>query len=484
MAAAKQRSSAAARMTPAGSRRPSLAVVKKTPPGKKPVAKKASAAKPGAAKPGAKKPAAARSRVAIGKPTKKPAVAVRKSAAKKPAATKSAAPRKPLVAAKKLPVKGKKPLAAKPVTLARKKPPAIATKATKPAKKPAQPVRGKIVPTKAKSTPIKPAPAKPTPIKAVAPKPVPVAAKKSTPVTAKAAAPKPSPAAKPAAPPAQAAKPVPAAKPGPAVKPAAAEKPLPAAMPVAARPGETPRPTPAPALAPIPVRPTQPITPIMPRAPIASWIKKPTPPVKRSAAAKKPPVKLGPLVRLVPEDYQPVPVKHQRWTIRDIAVAAPGDRPLWRVSLTRILQDCDFTVFDRMDRTIMMIDGLGFELDFGGNGSALLDRRYNPVEFRGEWSTRCRLLSGPVEVINVITDRRRATHHVTVMALGTNERLRDLKGEASLVFCLVGEAELMLGKERFLLAAGETLRSTVRGRLSCRAASASALIYVVEVKKR
>jgi environmental stress-induced protein Ves len=132
----------------------------------------------------------------------------------------------------------------------------------------------------------------------------------------------------------------------------------------------------------------------------------------------------------------------------------------------------------------MMIDGLGFELDFGGNGTALLDRRYNPIEFRGEWSTRCRLTSGPVEVINVITDRRRVTHHVTVMALGTNERPRDLKGDASIVFCLVGEAELALGKERFLLAAGETLRSTVRGKLTCRAASTSALIYVIEVKKR
>jgi environmental stress-induced protein Ves len=226
------------------------------------------------------------------------------------------------------------------------------------------------------------------------------------------------------------------------------------------------------------------ITPIMPRAPIASWIKKPTPPVKRSAAVKKPPVKLGPLVRLTAENYHPVPVKHQRWTTREVAVAAPGDRPLWRVSVTRILQDCDFSHFDRMDRTIMMIDGLGFELDFGGNGTALLDRRYNPVEFRGEWATRCRLVSGPVEVINVITDRRRATHNVTVMAIGMTERVRDLKGEASLIFCLVGEAELVLGKERFVLAAGETLRSTVRGKLNCRAASASALIYVIEVKKR
>jgi hypothetical protein len=52
------------------------------------------------------------------------------------------------------------------------------------------------------------------------------------------------------------------------------------------------------------------------------------------------------------------------------------------------------------------------------------------------------------------------------------------------IFCLVGEAELVLGKERFVLAAGETLRSTVRGRMSCRAATTSALIYVIEVKKR
>jgi hypothetical protein len=70
------------------------------------------------------------------------------------------------------------------------------------------------------------------------------------------------------------------------------------------------------------------------------------------------------------------------------------------------------------------------------------------------------------------------------MAVGMNERLRDLKGEASVIFCLVGEAELVLGKQRFVLAAGETLRSTERGRMSCRAATTSALIYVIEVKKR
>ncbi len=281
--------------------------------------------------------------------------------------------------------------------------------------------------------------------------------------------------------------PVPGKKAPPAApKPAAdqAQAPAPAAK-QAAGPKLAPLARPEPlTVRQVPARATPMITPIMPRAPIASWIKKPTPPVKKAAIAKKPPVKLGPLVRLTPEDYQPVPVKHQRWTTRNVAVAAPGDRPLWRVGLTRILQDCDFSHFDRMDRTIMMIDGLGFELDFGANGTALLDRRYNPVEFRGEWATRCRLVSGPVEVINVITDRRRATHHVTVMAVGMNERLRDLKGEASVIFCLVGEAELVLGKERFVLAAGETLRSTVRGRMSCRAATTSALIYVIEVKKR
>jgi len=391
--------------------------------------------------------------------------------------------KKPLAAARKPPAKAKRPASAvarKTVVVKKPAPAAVKKSPIAAAKPPVKPVPVKPVPSKGIAA--KPGPTKPEPAR-----PAPVAAKKSAPATTTRPAPKPpAPAGKsapikPAAVKLAAAKPAPAkpAPPKPAgIKPVAV-KPVPPAAPVVA-----PRPMPAPALTPIPVRPTQPIMPIMPRAPIASWIKKPAPPVKRSAAAKKPPVKLGPLVRLTPEDYQAVPVKHQRWTIRDIAVAAPGDRPAWRVSLTRILQDCDFTVFERMDRTIMMIDGLGFELDFGTNGTALLDRRYNPIEFRGEWSTRCRLTSGPVEVINVITDRRRVTHHVTVMALGTNERPRDLKGDASIVFCLVGEAELALGKERFLLAAGETLRSTVRGKLTCRAASASALIYVIEVKKR
>ncbi len=426
-------------------RKPTLALIKRpTAAAGKPATKKPqhSAKKPsaGAKKPAVKKPASrapiASAKTRKPKPAaKKPAVAARKTAAivrKAPAAAKRPAIAKRSVpAATKSQPKGKKPTVAKTATVL--KHPVVA-----------KPVAAaKKVAVAAKTEEVK------KPSGAAAKKPV---ADKIPPAVAV---------------PKQAAVP----KPAPAVKEAVAPKFAPLARPETL----TVRQVPAQAM---------PITPIMPRAPIASWIKKPTPPVKRSAVVKKPPVKLGPLVRLTAEDYHPVPVKHQRWTTREVAVAAPGDRPLWRVGLTRILQDCDFSHFDRMDRTIMMIDGFGFELDFGGNGTALLDRRYNPVEFRGDWATRCRLVSGPVEVINVITDRRRATHNVTVMALGMNERVRDLKGEASVIFCLVGEAELVLGKERFVLAAGESLRSTVRGKLNCHAASASALIYVIEVKKR
>jgi environmental stress-induced protein Ves len=462
-----KRTPSAVKKAAAGVRKPALALVKRSPPTvrksavRKPSAKKPrhTAKKPSAAvkKPAAKKPptkaktasaAASKAKPVARKPAsaaKKIVASVRKAPApaKKPAAAKKSVP-----ATAKSPPKGKKPVAAPKSVVASKKtqaakppvaakPPALA-KAPALAKKPAAPEKASEAKKPSGATGKASVPVKKAPPAAAAPKPV--AGQARTPA----------PAAKQAA--------------GPKLAPLARPEPLTVRQ--------------------VPARATPMITPIMPRAPIASWIKKPTPPVKKAAVAKKPPVKLGPLVRLTPEDYQPVPVKHQRWTTRNVAVAAPGDRPLWRVGLTRILQDCDFSHFDRMDRTIMMIDGLGFELDFGGNGTALLDRRYNPVEFRGEWATRCRLVSGPVEVINVITDRRRATHHVTVMAVGMNERLRDLKGEASVIFCLVGEAELVLGKERFVLAAGETLRSTVRGRMSCRAATTSALIYVIEVKKR
>jgi len=433
----------------ARNRKPTLALVKKPAP----IARKPAAKKP---QHSARKPTAAAKKLALKKPaTKAPAGSARtrkaNPAAKKPAAAakkiatiarKAPAPaRKPAVGKKSTPAVAKSPPKGKKPAVPKK---AVALKQAQAAK---LPVAAKKIPAPAKTAEAKkPAGAA---AKTLAP------GKNAPPVVA---APKPTP--------------LPAQMPAPAVKQAVGPKFAPPTRPEILTVRQ------------VPARATPAITPIMPRAPIASWIKKPTPPVKRSAAVKKPPVKLGPLVRLTAEDYQPVPLKHQRWTTREVAVAAPGDRPLWRVGLTRILQDCDFSRFDRMDRTIMMIDGLGFELDFGGNGTALLDRRYNPVEFRGDWATRCRLVSGPVEVINVITDRRRATHNVTVMALGMNERVRDLKAEASVIFCLVGEAELVLGKERFVLAAGETLRSTVRGKLNCRAASASALIYVIEVKKR
>jgi len=459
-----KRTPSAVKKAAAGVRKPALALVKRPPPVRKPDVRKPAAKKPrhtakkpsvAVKKPAAKKPptkaktasaAASKAKPVARKPAsaaKKIVASVRKAAAQ---AKKPAAAKKSLPATAKSPPKGKKPVAAAKSVVASKK-----TQAAKPPVAAKRPALAKV-PALAKK-PTAPAKANEAKKPSGVPGKAPVPGKKAPPA-----------APKPAADQAQA--------PAPAAKQAAGPKLAPLARPEPLTVRQ------------VPARATPMITPIMPRAPIASWIKKPTPPVKKAAIAKKPPVKLGPLVRLTPEDYQPVPVKHQRWTTRNVAVAAPGDRPLWRVGLTRILQDCDFSHFDRMDRTIMMIDGLGFELDFGANGTALLDRRYNPVEFRGEWATRCRLVSGPVEVINVITDRRRATHHVTVMAVGMNERLRDLKGEASVIFCLVGEAELVLGKERFVLAAGETLRSTVRGRMSCRAATTSALIYVIEVKKR
>jgi environmental stress-induced protein Ves len=451
---AKKRSSAV-KKAPGAVRKPALALVKRPPA----IAKKATAKKP---QHSAKKPSAAPKKLAAKKPptkakTASAATGKAKLVAKKPAsaakkvvtaARKAAPPKKPAAAKKSLPAtaksppKGKKPAAASKTVVALKKTkaaakPPVSPKSSALAKKTAAPAKTEAAKKPSGAPGKAPAPGKKSPTAAaIAVKPAPVPAQISVPAPKQAVAPKLAPPARP--------------------------------EPLTVRQ--------------IPAQATP--TPIMPRAPIASWLKKPAPPAKKSAVVKKPPVKLDPLVRLTVEDYQPVPFKHQRWTTRNVAVAAPGDRPLWRVGLTRILQDCDFSHFDRMDRTIMMIDGLGFELDFGGNGTALLDRRYNPVEFRGEWTTRCRLVSGPVEVINIITDRRRATHHVTVMAIGANERLRDLKSDASLIFCLVGEAELVLGKERFVLAAGETLHSTVRGRMSCRAATASSLIYVIEVKKR
>ena len=87
---------------------------------------------------------------------------------------------------------------------------------------------------------------------------------------------------------------------------------------------------------------------------------------------------------------------------------------LWQVGSTEIGADCPFSDLPGLDRLFMVIEGAGVELTSIDEAGArtwtarVAGRRSVPYAFRGDWTTTCRLLDGPVKVFNVITRRGKA----------------------------------------------------------------------------
>ena len=89
--------------------------------------------------------------------------------------------------------------------------------------------------------------------------------------------------------------------------------------------------------------------------------------------------------------------------------------PDWLVGFAWLDADAQFSDYAGHDRTIALIEGPGFTLDFGSSRPALVARRpYVPSTFDGGWVARCRVPDGPCMVLNAMTARDAWTHRVTV----------------------------------------------------------------------
>ena len=114
--------------------------------------------------------------------------------------------------------------------------------------------------------------------------------------------------------------------------------------------------------------------------------------------------------------------------IADDPAGAGFDALRWQVSATEIAGDCPFSALPGLDRLFVVIEGAGVVLEsvdeHGANHEASLPAGAAPHAFRGDWTTRCRLLDGPVRVLNVIARRGvfaatlRREHAPSIVAAG------------------------------------------------------------------
>jgi environmental stress-induced protein Ves len=121
------------------------------------------------------------------------------------------------------------------------------------------------------------------------------------------------------------------------------------------------------------------------------------------------------LTRLDPAGYRRSPWKNGGGVTLDIAGAsvpgvAPGawDGVIWRFGQTRIERPGPFSDLSGFDRLLAVVEGRGLVLHPVGAPPLDVRTRFHPVRFPGEWQIESELEDGPVAVVNLMADRRRA----------------------------------------------------------------------------
>ena len=106
----------------------------------------------------------------------------------------------------------------------------------------------------------------------------------------------------------------------------------------------------------------------------------------------------------------------QRWrngggNTRELASHSEDGDVIWRISVATIAADGPFSRFDGMDRSLVPLGGGVLTLTVDGhvrvaNGEI--------AAFPGEASVIASIRKAPVQVINIMTRRKTATHYVTI----------------------------------------------------------------------
>jgi uncharacterized protein len=119
-------------------------------------------------------------------------------------------------------------------------------------------------------------------------------------------------------------------------------------------------------------------------------------------------------------DLVRVPWKNGGGTTAEVAAFPEGstfDTFGWRISMADVASDGPFSLFPGIDRTLIVVEGNGIELDVEGIAYPL-DRTSPKLSFSGDDITTGRLLSGPIRDLNVMTRRERFRHRTRFVESG------------------------------------------------------------------
>jgi environmental stress-induced protein Ves len=164
--------------------------------------------------------------------------------------------------------------------------------------------------------------------------------------------------------------------------------------------------------------------------------------------------------------YRGMPWKNGGGVTREVAsgaVQAPlasvesTDGFDWRVSVADVDAEGSFSAFPGIDRVITVVEGEGMVLTVDGTPHPV--GPLNPFAFPGDAATDCRLKTGVVRNMNVMTRRSRATATVGIITVAA--------ARGAEMACAAGETLLVMAVTDGIAVGGPDGRETALGRLDC-----------------
>ncbi|HSS83865.1 MAG TPA: HutD family protein [Reyranella sp.] len=135
-----------------------------------------------------------------------------------------------------------------------------------------------------------------------------------------------------------------------------------------------------------------------------------------------------------------------------VDIASKGDA--WRFGRTPITAAGPFSDYTGFDRMQVLVAGRGLVLQTP-DGELDVRMPFKPVRFAGETRIVSRLEAGPVEVVNLMGDRRRVHIDLAVLNAGGTRRLGP---GVHIAYCPAGQAAVRLQGAEYILHADGGLR--------------------------
>lgn len=144
---------------------------------------------------------------------------------------------------------------------------------------------------------------------------------------------------------------------------------------------------------------------------------------------------------LKPTDGRLMPWKNGGGKTLELAVDPPGatlDTGFrWRISSAEVGVSGPFSRFAGLERWLLLLEGRGFEIDFGPHGCVELTEPLVPIRFSGDWPAMASLVDGPSTDFNLMVDPRACHARLRPLTMTAPDRL-SLRAATTLLFVARG----------------------------------------------